>query len=291
VDARAVVNAAGPWVDRVRRLEDPAAGRSVVLAKGVHALVSADAPWEAALTIPQDRLRVTFAVPFYGMLLLGTTDEPHDGEPSEVAVEATDVDQVVSEAAVAVEPSLVAAERVRATFAGLRVLPAATRDSVSARRETVLSRGRGGMLSVAGGKLTTYRRIALGTLERLRSELGLHRIDQRPWPLPGVGDASSLQLPADLDPALRNHLLHLYGSLATQVLAPALDDPTLLEPIHPEGPDIAVQALYAATNEWAVTPEDVLRRRTTVFYRGLADEDARRRVEELLARASAAATA
>lgn len=286
VEARAVVNAAGPWVDRVRRLEDRASGTSVLLSKGVHALVPADMSWEAALTIPQDRMRVTFAVPFYGMLLLGTTDTPHEGEPSEVAVEAADVEQVVSEARVAVEPSLVAVERVRATFAGLRVLPAGAGDSVSARRETVLSRGRGGMLSVAGGKLTTYRHIALDVLERLRSELALHRIDRRPWPLPGVGEGASLRFPGELDAAARDHLLHLYGTLAAQVLAPAREDPALLEPLHPNGPDIAAQALYAATHEWATTAEDVLRRRTTVFYRGLGDEQAARRVEELLARAA-----
>src|SRR5439155_7586678 len=124
------------------------------LTKGVHALVPAAGPWRAALTIPQDQVRVSFAVPFYGMLLLGTTDTPDDREPSQVAVEPADVEQVVSEAAVAVDPSLVAGERVRATFAGLRVLPAEARESVSVRRETVISWGSAGMLSVAGGKLS-----------------------------------------------------------------------------------------------------------------------------------------
>ena len=289
VEARTVVNAAGPWVDRIRGLENPAAGTSVLLTKGVHALVPAAGPWRAALTIPQDQVRVSFAVPFYGMLLLGTTDTPHEREPSQVAVEPADVEQVVSEAAVAVDPSLVAGERVRATFAGLRVLPAEARESVSVRRETVISWGSAGMLSVAGGKLTTYRRIALGTLERLRPELGIHVVDRRPWPLPGVGDAASSPLPGELNPALRDHLLHLYGTLTTQVLEPARDDPTLLEPLHPEGPDIAAQALYAATHEWALRAEDVVRRRTTIFYRGLAGDDVTRRVEELIGRAAVAA--
>jgi glycerol-3-phosphate dehydrogenase len=284
VDARVVVNAAGPWVDAVRRLEDAAAGTSVLLTKGVHALVPADSMWDAALTIPQDEVRVSFAVPFYGMLLLGTTDTPHEAEPSSVAVEPADVEQVVREAGVALDPALIAAERVRATFAGLRVLPAGAKETVSARRETVISRGRGGMLSVAGGKLTTYRRIALGTIDRIRSDLGLHRIDRGPWPLPGVGDSGSVHLPRNLDPGLREHLLHLYGTYAAQVVEPARDDPTLLEPLHPEGPDIAAQALYAATHEWALTPEDVLRRRTTIFYRGLAEDEVTRRVEALLLR-------
>jgi glycerol-3-phosphate dehydrogenase len=258
-----------------------------VLTKGVHALVPGEGEWSAALTIPQDDVRVTFAVPWYGMLLLGTTDSVHEGDPSDVAVEPADVEQILEEAAVALPPSLVAWDRVRATYAGLRVLPAGKGEAVSTRRETVITRGPGGMLSVAGGKLTTYRRIALGALEHLRSDLGLNGLDRRPWPLPGAGRAGPIELPVDLEPTVRAHLLHLYGSLAADVIGSAADDPALLERLHPDGPDIAAQALYAATDEWARSAEDVIRRRTTLFYRGLVDERVLRRVEELLHRATA----
>jgi glycerol-3-phosphate dehydrogenase len=142
------------------------------------------------------------------------------------------------------------------------------------------------MLSVAGGKMTTYRRIALGALARLRSDLGLHRIDDRVWPLPGAGDAASVRLPVELERPVRDHLLHLYGNHATYVVAPAFDDPTLLEPLHPSEPDIGAQALYAATDELQ-SAEDVIRRRTTLFYRGFDDKRVVRRVEELLVRAAA----
>ena len=184
VDARVVVNAAGPWVDHVRRLEDPGAGTSVRLSKGVHVLVRAEEEWAAALTIPQDDVRVTFAVPWSGMLLLGTTDELHDGAPDDVAVNPGDVTQVLREAAVALEPALVGPDRVRAAYAGLRVLPIGDEGSASARRETVFTRSPGGMLNVSGGKLTTYRRIALQVLQRLQPELGLRRVETQPWPLP-----------------------------------------------------------------------------------------------------------
>jgi glycerol-3-phosphate dehydrogenase len=140
------------------------------------------------------------------------------------------------------------------------------------------------MLSVAGGKLTTYRRIALDVLGRLRSELGLHRLDTHAFRLPGANPAS---LSVELEPAIRAHLLHLYGDLADEVLAPARDDPSLLDPLHPDGPDIAAQALYAGTHEWARSADDVTRRRTTLFYRGLADERVGRRIEDVLARANA----
>jgi glycerol-3-phosphate dehydrogenase len=287
VDARAVVNAAGPWVDHVRRLEDPALPRSVRLSKGAHVLVEHDGGWAAALTIVQDAVRVTFAVPWYGMLLLGTTDSEHEGDPGDVAFEPTDADQILREASVALGHDAVDAERVRATFAGVRVLPAGDGDSASARRETVFSRSAGGMLNVAGGKLTTYRRIALEALARLRSELGIRRLNERPWPLPGAVSLESVSLPVEVEPDVRAHLLHLYGGLAPEVLAPALENATLVERLHPDGPDIAAQAQYAATHEWARSADDVLRRRTTVFHRGLADDDVRGRVERLLAAAPA----
>ena len=70
VRARVAVNAAGPWVDAVRRLESPRAGTSVRLSKGAHVLVPGGTDWGAALTVPQDDVRVTFAVPWYGLLLL-----------------------------------------------------------------------------------------------------------------------------------------------------------------------------------------------------------------------------
>lgn len=281
VRARAVVNAAGPWVDRVRRLEDPGAGASVRLSKGVHVLLDQQRDWSAALTIPHDRVRVSFAVPWEGMLLLGTTDTPYDGEPDEVSSDEGDVAEILHEASVAVDPGALGRDRVRATFAGLRVLPGGEGSTASARRETVFTRGAAGMLSVAGGKLTTYRRIALQALELLRPELGLHRLDHRPWPLPGAAGLDRVVFPPALPPPVRSHLLHLYGSLAEELLAPAGEDESLLEPLAPGAPEIAAQALYATTHEWARTPDDVLRRRTTLALRG-AGAAAETRVQELL---------
>jgi glycerol-3-phosphate dehydrogenase len=274
VRARAVVNASGPWLDEVRRLEDPAAGRSIRLSKGVHVLVEPGRSWSAALTIPQDKVRVSFAVPWQGMLLLGTTDSLYDSDPGGVAVEEAEIEQILAEAAVAVDPALLARDRVRATYAGLRVLPGGEGGTTSARRETVDPPGAGGMLSVAGGKLTTYRKIALDALEALRADLGLHAVDRRPWPLPGASGLDVMQLPIAVEPELRAHLRGLYGSLAADVLAPALDDPSLLEPLAPGAPDIAAQARYAVQSEWAQTAEDVARRRTTLALRGRADADA-----------------
>jgi glycerol-3-phosphate dehydrogenase len=256
VRAGRVVNAAGPWVDRVRRLEDEGARPSVRLSKGVHALVEGG-NWHAAVTIPHDRVRVSFAVPWEGMLLLGTTDTPHDGEPDDATVTDADVEQVLREAGAA----LTALGAVRATFAGLRVLPGGAGDTASARRETVFSTGPSGMVSVAGGKLTTYRRIAIDAL----GHAGVRGVSPQPRPLPGAAGLDRIEWSVDLDTATRAHLLHLYGSLATEVLVPAVDDASLLEPLVEGRPDVRAQALYARTHEWALDDEDVLRRRTTAW--------------------------
>jgi glycerol-3-phosphate dehydrogenase len=257
VRARSVVNAAGPWVDHVRRLEDARAKPSVRLSKGVHALVDGGGDWGAALTIPHDRVRVSFAVPWEGMLLLGTTDTLHDGDPESATVTDADVAQVLGEAAVSLE----GIGPVRATFCGLRVLPVGEGGTANARRETVFSTGRSGMVSVAGGKLTTYRRIALDALDHL----GVHGLSRRPRPLPGATGLDRIRWPVELEPAVRAHLLHLYGSLAPEVLAPAADEPSLLEPLVPGRPDLRAQETYARAHEWAVTDDDVLRRRTTAW--------------------------
>jgi glycerol-3-phosphate dehydrogenase len=282
VRARAVVNAAGPWVDHVRRIEDPRAGTSIRLSKGVHAVLEPVDPWSAALTIPHDRVRVSFAVPWEGMLLVGTTDTLYEGDPAEVTVEGADLDQVLAEAAVAVDAAHLARDRVRATFAGLRVLPGGDGATATARRETVFTRGNEGMLSVAGGKLTTYRRIAHDALAHLRSDLGLHRLDRRPRPLPGGVGLDRTILSPDVPAATRSHLLHLYGALAPDVVALAADDPSLLDPLAPGAPEIAAQVVYAVSHEWARTADDVLRRRTTLALRGLDTPEVRARVEALL---------
>jgi glycerol-3-phosphate dehydrogenase len=261
VRARLLVNATGPWLDHLRRLEDERAAPSIRLSKGVHVIVDGGEGWGAAVTIPHDKVRVSFAIPWEGKLLLGTTDTLHDGPPEDVRVTEDDVRTVLAEAATAIREI----GDVRATFCGLRVLPGGPGSTANARRETVYTRGAAGMLSVAGGKLTTYRRIALDAL----AQLGVH-VDRRPRPLPGAAGLAHVAWPLELEPQLRSHLLHLYGSLAVDVVAPAVEDPSLLEPLVPGRPDIRAQAVYAREREWARTDDDVLRRRTTAWLGGLS---------------------
>jgi glycerol-3-phosphate dehydrogenase len=256
VHAKHVVNATGPWLDRLRLLEDEAARPSIRLSKGVHVVVEGGDDWGAALTIPQSTVRVSFAIPWEGMLLLGTTDTLHEGAPEDAAVTADDVRTIFDEASVAIDG---VSREVRAAFCGLRVLPGGPGSTANARRETVFSRGPSGMLSVAGGKLTTYRRIALDALE----QLGVRNLDRKPRPLPGAVGLARVDWPVELEPATKRHLLHLYGSVAAEVVAPAASDPSLLEPLVPGRPDLRAQERFAREHEFAVQEEDVHRRRTT----------------------------
>ncbi len=279
VAARAVVNATGPWIDAVRRLEDPSAGTSVALSKGVHVVLERTGDWGAAVTIPVEAARVVFAIPWAGMLLAGTTDTPFEGDPSDVRSTETEERQILAEVGVAVD---VSSADVRARFAGVRVLPAGVGGTLRAPRETTLSRGALGMLSVAGGKLTTYRRIALAALHALRPELDLHRIDRRPRPLPGATDpdvaADALQRRhPEVPRPVAERLARTYGTFAEDVLAAGP-----LEPLGPDVPETEAEVLYALQHEWALTVEDVLRRRTTIAVTGRDSPDVRRRVEELL---------
>ena len=141
VAVRVVVNASGPWIDEVRRLEDGTAGTSVALSKGAHLVLERPGDWGAALTIPVDSARVAFAVPWQGVLLLGTTDTPFDCDTRDVRATDADERQILHEVGLAVDPDVLAAP-VLARFAGVRVLPGGAAETARAPRETMLSRGR-----------------------------------------------------------------------------------------------------------------------------------------------------
>ena len=273
VRCRSAVNAAGPWVDRVRRLEDPAAEPMARLSKGIHLTMRMDHRWHAALSVPIERGRVAFAVPWEGMLLLGTTDTEYEGDPGAAGVQPEDVDTVLREAAVGLPGELLARDRILYAFAGLRVLPRSAGDTASTPRDEVVRVGPAGMVSVAGGKLTTHRRIAVKVLRHLDA---FRRVRVSPDPLPGSGPLPAR--PAEAEPAVWDHLTHLYGDRAAEVAGAGL------ERVHPGGPDVWGQVLHAVDREWAGTIEDVVRRRTTLAVRGLATPEVREAIAATFAR-------
>lgn len=296
VDARLVLNATGPWVDHLRRMEDPGAAPSIRLSKGAHVVMKRRTPWRAALTIPIDKYRVSFAIPWEDHVLLGTTDEEYTGDPAEVRPTDADIDQILGEAGHAVRDEHLDRDLITYAFAGLRVLPGGPGETAAAKRETVVTEGRGGMLSVAGGKWTTYRHIGRTVLEKLRHVPGVGLSEDmadfpRTVPLPGVGapNAVAHRLLVDREPGARmeplvaKHLASHYGTFAFDIARLIAADPALGEPIHPDGPDVWAQVAFAADHEWAHTVDDVLRRRTTMTVRGLDTPSVRARVESFLA--------
>jgi glycerol-3-phosphate dehydrogenase len=264
VRARAVVNATGPWVDEVRALEDPARAPLVRLSKGTHLVLQLDGEWKTGVASSRDGTRTTFAVPYDGTLLVGVTDTPYEGAPGEVAPTREDVYDLLEDASYCVAPELLGAERVLHAFAGLRVLPLGEGTTRDLPREHVVATGPAGMISVAGGKLTTHRLIAIAALRRLPSELRPKRMRPSDEPLPGAG--APPEGLSELDPEIAEHLVGLYGSDAATVLAYGDGE---LERIDPTGPDVWAQVSFAVEHEWALTADDVVRRRTTLALRGL----------------------
>jgi glycerol-3-phosphate dehydrogenase len=207
--------------------------------------------------------------------MLGTTDTEYEGDPGAVAVEPSDVATVLREASVALPAEVLTRERLLYSFAGLRVLPRGRGSTARAHREELIETGAGGMVSVAGGKLTTHRPIALKVLHHLDA---FRHLQPTPGPLPGAGPPPVR--PPAVEPSVWEHLVHLYGAEA-----PAVLESGGAEPVHPGGPDVWAQVAHAVEREWATTVEDVVRRRTTLEVRGLATPEVRRAVAATLARA------
>ncbi len=283
VEFKNVVNAAGPWVDKVRRLEDPACAAMARLSKGVHVVLEPDAEWKAGLVVPVEDGRVAMAIPWQGMLMLGTTDTDYAGDPADCYVGPADIAQVLDEASLALPLNMLRPDAVRFSFAGLRVVPLGEGSTANAHREHLVQTGRHGMVSIAGGKLTTHRRIALDVLHRLhKPQLSALRLVDRQLPHAGRGHVDLID--GGVDPDVVRHVTGIYGGDSLEVLGQRAFHANALERMHPRGPDVWAQAYHAVEREWATTVEDVVRRRTTIAVRGLATRDLRDEVERLAIR-------
>jgi glycerol-3-phosphate dehydrogenase len=253
------------------------------LSKGVHVMLEPDAEWNAGLVVPVGDGRVAMAIPWQGMLMLGTTDTDYAGDPADCYVSPEDIAQVLDEASLALPLNMLRPGAVRFSFAGLRVLPLGEGSTANAHREHLVQTGRHGMVSIAGGKLTTHRRIALDVLHRLHEpQLSALRLVDRQLPHAGRGHVELID--GGVDPDVVRHVTDIYGRDSLEVLGQRAFHANALERMHPSGPDVWAQAYYAVEREWATTVEDVVRRRTTIAVRGLATRDLRDEVERLAIR-------
>jgi glycerol-3-phosphate dehydrogenase len=282
-----VVNAAGPWVDRVAALDAPTAPR-LRLTKGVHVVVPRERVGHRAAIVLhalRDR-RVMFAIPWGEHSVIGTTDTDHPGGPDvPPTVEPEDVAYLLD----TVNHYFPAAELrpgdVVSGFAGLRPLVAprgkATISPSSVSREQEVFTSASGLVSIAGGKLTTYRLVAATVVDRViaglraagdRRTFGRSRTAE--VPLPGGTEAPDAVAAAALSrdghgvaPALIGHLASRYGSRLGELLGLLAADRALAAPIVPGLPDPRAEVVEAVEREWALTVEDVMRRRTQVALR------------------------
>ena len=265
VRCQAVVNAAGVWSDEVRALDEGGDPDSIRPAKGIHITV----PWSkvrndiaAVIPVPKDR-RAVFVVPWGDLTYVGTTDTDYDGPLDDPPVTREDVDYLLR----AIRFTGVTDTDVVGAWAGLRPL---VKSEASGRTADLSRRHRvrisdSGMVTVTGGKLTTYREMAADTVDEVVTILGdrvqgvARRSRTRKLRLRGADGYEALERLSD--PA-SNHLANRFGGEARTVLALAETDPDLRRPLVAGLPYIRAEAVYAARHEMARSVDDVLSRRT-----------------------------
>ncbi|WP_136619393.1 MULTISPECIES: glycerol-3-phosphate dehydrogenase [Mesorhizobium] len=276
VRARALINAAGPWVnDIVSRVAGQNSTRNVRLVKGSHIVVPKFWEGRQAYLIQNSDKRVIFVNPYENDLaLIGTTDIPYDGRPEEVAAESSEVDYLIKVVNRYFKRQLTPQDVVY-SFSGVRPLyddnadnpSAVTRDYIF---ELDASNGNAPLLSVFGGKITTFRKLSEHALEKIQPFFPAMK---KAWtakiPLPGgdLPNADFEQFLSDLhaefswlNPSLVKHYARTYGTRARQLLVGSQSETDLGRRF---GPDLYErEARFLVETEWAGTSADILERRT-----------------------------
>lgn len=263
VGARFVVNAAGIWGQQVAELDGPPAFR-IRHSRGTHLVLRAGAvDTSLALVIPEtDDGRLAFIVPWAGRPLLGTTDDPHDGDLSSPHATRSDVAYLLEHANRYLRRPLRPSD-VTAAWTGIRPLVAAAAGSTSAlARDHVVSVSPSGMISVVGGKLTSYRKMAEDAVDVLARREGARRpCRTATMRLTGAEDLKGTRralAASPLNAAQQTHLIEWYGAQALDILALIRDDPGLGRPLHPAALPLRAEVVYACRAEMAVSLTDCM---------------------------------
>ena len=285
--APVTVNVAGPWVDEVLEEMDLPEERMIGGTKGSHLIVEGfpGAPADEALYAEaKEDGRPYFIVPWNGRYLIGTTDLRYDGDLDRVVADEEEIEYLIRETNNVIPQANLTRDDVLFTYSGVRPLPYEPEGS-----EGSITRGHliydhaehdpkiGGLISIIGGKLTTYRNLSRETVDAVyKNKLGRKAPPCHTGlvPLPGgaVPDfeefVTDFKLRSDLTEGLAARLLKLYGARALDVLAEAGDDPSLrtplVSPFSEETGIIGAEVLYAFRRELAETLGDVLLRRSMV---------------------------
>jgi glycerol-3-phosphate dehydrogenase len=272
IRARQVCNATGPWVDAICKLAGDSSGPHLQPTKGVHILTPDIGLRDGFLLLHPDDGRVLFVLPWLGKTLIGTTDTVTEAGPDALHVQADEIVYLLEAYNHYFAPPLGMTE-VLGSFAGLRPLIRARPGEPSARsREFRIFESPSGLLSIAGGKFTTYRRMAELATDAVVKRLGLHRrcrthhlpLDGTPdeaWPT-FVAKASAELRQFDLEETAISYLLNRYGRRALDVASYLHRTPQLSQRIVPEEPDLRVELVYQRDHEMAIHDDDCLLRRT-----------------------------
>jgi glycerol-3-phosphate dehydrogenase len=273
IRARQVLNATGPWGDAVRRLAGDDSGPLLRPTKGVHLVAPGRGLTAAFLLLHPADGRAFFVIPWLNKTLLGTTDTECDEAPDDVRVTPADVDYLLEGHNHYFTPGLAPGD-IRGRFAGLRPLLRSGRGRPSDRsREYQLFRSPSGLLSVAGGKYTTYRHMAEVITDAVARRLGVaracrtrtFRLDGAPpvaWDRFEPAAVRELCARRGLDGAAARHLVRRYGRRAADVAAYLGRDPALRQPVVAGEPDLRAEFAYQRDEEMALFPADFLLRRT-----------------------------
>jgi glycerol-3-phosphate dehydrogenase len=280
VRARMVVNAAGPWVSRVlgdathRRPE-----KDVQLVKGSHIVVPRLFDHGYAYIFQHTDGRIVFAIPYEGdFTLIGTTDVSYDGDPAEATASDEEIDYLCQAVNRYFRRSI-GPDDVVWTYSGVRALydeqESDNASAVSRDYELSLDRDGAALLSVFGGKITTYRTLANEALERIATVLPVSAgpwTGERPLPggdMPGADFDACLRMMGDRYPWVPESLLYRwvrnYGTRVDRLIGDAVDLAGLGEHFGADLYEAELRYLYE--NEWAVTAEDVLWRRSKLGLR------------------------
>jgi glycerol-3-phosphate dehydrogenase len=274
--ARVVVNAAGPFCDEVRRLADPNAAPLLAASQGSHVVLDRSfLPGDHALLVPRTPDgRVLFAIPWHGHTLVGTTDVALPTVPAEPRATAEEVAFLLETAGRYLDRQPGPGD-VLSTFAGVRPLVREDgRRTAAITRDYTLRADPPGLLTITGGKWTTYRAMAEACVDRAAELAGL---PPRPCPTRELRVHGYVAEPAAE--------LTEYGSDAAEIRALMAADPSLAAPLHPALPSRAAEVVWAARAEMARTVADVLARRTrALFLNAAAARAAAPTVAALLAR-------
>ena len=272
IRARVIINAAGPWVDRVLATVNREMKQYMGGTKGCHIVVGEfdGAPDSALYVEAKADGRPYFIIPWNDQFLIGTTDIRYEGDPGEVTASKAEVDYLLAEANHVFPAAGLGREDIHYAYAGVRPLPRRQKGPESAiTRKHIIQRHRRiarGLFSIIGGKLTTYRNLAEQTVDkaarRLRKDVEPCTTDETS--LPGGGDIDAardrLQTSRDLSLSCIDRLLAVYGSRAADI-AQSQSPVTFVDDRETV---LASEVVHAIRNEYAVTMIDIVHRRLMV---------------------------